>query len=693
MRPEHDSVSISARAATAHIETAAAGEWYRRDIPDATTFGLVRILPSSGTPIELRVSIARLLWAVVHEGKPIVRPAAAVVRIGSEEFDDQLADLLVVNTGVAGTELPLELRAGDQRLLGWALSMPPAARAVGASTSVRSPTRSDEAPRVGSGSGCWSAAGPCTWSTCSPGSWCATCRPMRVWSGDLIEAAVTFDQERDIKGRVARLWPEHRPWDPPLEVPIADGEKAALFAGQPGLARARTSRRWRSPIRGCGRRARLTAGRPPAPWRSVPVRKSRPISTPLIPPTRSHTSRGRWAVTRGPSPERRSPVACGGTIASAAAFALLDTPAGAALRPRFGGSPSFCALMTGCSAPAWLARPRTAVSSTRAWTAVSLRLLEKLEPMNEELDPATIAALWRASPPSPPRSTSRGPSYGGAQGAMRNIPRLADGRSPPSHKGAQVRQFVMTLPARVLEDSPRAGGHPARRSARPSRAGPRRSNGYSSRRSPGRVTSWPAPGTSVGGGCYEIRLPPDIGHALERTSVRGCRQRAFRVGCDTSRESDGRGALTTGTQYAWLSVSALDEALGVRAAARDDTISSSQARSYGTWQQLMLDPLHTSRRIRDEYRRYLDLDVPAAPRETCARQFETQLDPSFRWPKARSSKRRRRTSPARASGADRRGSSGGRISPYLRRCVPARAPALPPPGTGDPQGGRRADGT
>lgn len=564
VRPEHDSVSISARAATAHIETAAAGEWYRRDIPDATTFGLLRILPSSGTPIELRVSIARLLWAVVHEGKPIVRPAAAVVRIGSEEFDDQLADLLVVNTGVAGTELQLELRAGDQRLLGmgpvhasgregrWSFDLGPFTDPIRRSSEGRL-----EFWLLVSG---WPVHVADVLAPIVVSHLQAHARVV----DDLIEATVTFEQDRDIKGRVARLWPEYRPWDPPLEVPVGDGENAALFAGQPGLAlgpylaEVAIADSWVRPTR-------PAYGGPTA--RSVAFGTREEIEAYLdtldAADPLSHVT---WALAGhegavAPSAEVLLPAAS--QIASAAAFALLDTPPSAGSPAAFrriaellcSSDRVLCAGLIGAS--------EDELVSSEGMYRLSLRLLENLDPTCEELDPYEMGALWRASPPVAAVLDVPWASYEGAQERCETFLGWQKDEAPPSDKGGQVRQLEMTLPARVLEDLRRELGLQPAGLLDPAElqsatfewllveAQSREGDEHSPR-------AW----------YYRWRrllrdpLPPDIGHALERhLGARLPPAGSFEWGALPAVSLMAAAHLTTSTQYAWLSVSALDEAL------------------------------------------------------------------------------------------------------------------------------------
>ena len=113
VRPGTEPATVAVRAAVV-IDDAEPGQWSRLELPEPLTSVSCTARTEGSPALELRVSIARLLWAVVHDGKPAVHPAASVVRVGSEEFDDQLADLIVVTTGIAGTELSLELRAAGR---------------------------------------------------------------------------------------------------------------------------------------------------------------------------------------------------------------------------------------------------------------------------------------------------------------------------------------------------------------------------------------------------------------------------------------------------------------------------------------------------------------------------------------------------------------------------------------------------
>ena len=63
-----------------------------------------------GDRLDVVVRVPRLLWTIVHETKPAIEPRAAIARVGKEEFDDHLADLLLVSLGRPDIELQLELR-------------------------------------------------------------------------------------------------------------------------------------------------------------------------------------------------------------------------------------------------------------------------------------------------------------------------------------------------------------------------------------------------------------------------------------------------------------------------------------------------------------------------------------------------------------------------------------------------------
>ena len=444
VRPGTAPATVAVRAAVV-IDDAEPGQWSRRELPEPLTSISCTAHTEGNPPLDLRVTIARLLWAVVHEGKPAVHPAASVIRIGSEEFDDQLADLIVVTTGIAGTELSLELRAGS-RLAGsvgpvlaggrdgrWSFDLGPFTDTIRRSSEGR--LRFDlivnglpvhvvdvvakiEVSRVHA--------------------------QTRV-AGDFVEAVLTFDQERLVTGRVARLWPEYRPWDAPAESPIADSETTVRFSGYdtlapgPYLAEIAVADGWVRPTR--PRDGSATAS-------SIALGSREEIEAHLehLDPAdpRTHIT---WALSGYDTEQRPTAdelLAVAGDVAHAAGFALHDMPAGAAPPAAFRrvaallrtNDQVLCAGLVDASEAGRLDEATVA--------RVSLWLLEQLEPMNDELDPATIAALWRASPPIAAALDVPWAAYGAAgERCQTFLAWTLDSGAPPAF-GAQVSQFFLT---------------------------------------------------------------------------------------------------------------------------------------------------------------------------------------------------------------------------------------------------------
>jgi hypothetical protein len=452
VRPGALPATVGVRAAVA-IDDVEPGQWSRRELPEPLTSINCSARTEGGPPLELRVIIARLLWAVVHEGKPAVHPAASVVRVGSEEFDDQLADLIVVTTGIAGTELSLELRAAG-RLAG---SVGPALTGgrdgrwsfdLGAFTdAIR---RSSE--------------GRLRFDLIVNGlpvhvvDVVAKIEVSRMYAqtriaGDFVEAILTFDQQRLVTGRVARLWSEYRPWDAPAESAIADGETTAQFSGYdtltpgPYLAEIAVADSWVRPTR--PRDGSATAS-------SVALGSREEIEAHLgsLDPgdPRTHIT---WALSGHDTelcatPDALLPVA--GDVAHAAGFALDNAARGADPPAAFRRvaallRASDIVLCTGLVDASEKGRLDESTMSR-----VSLWLLEHLEATNEELDPSAIAALWRACPPIAAALDIPWAGYGAAGERCATFLAWTPDSGAPSPAGAQVNQFFLTRGAPELAE-------------------------------------------------------------------------------------------------------------------------------------------------------------------------------------------------------------------------------------------------
>jgi hypothetical protein len=452
VRPEHGLVTISARAESCGLDSAPAGEWCEKEVAPDGNFALLTARPPGGPPLEFRVGVARLLWAVVHEGKPAVHAAAEIIRIGAEEFDDQLADLLVVSTGVPGSELELELRASGKRLRGvgpvgaagregrWSFDLGPFTDAIRRS----SEGRFEFWLRVNG----WPVHAADVLARIQVSHLCAQTRI----SGDFVEAVISFNQEREIKGRIARLWSDYRPWDPPLEAPIPDGERAARFAGYellapgPYLAEVAIADTWVRP-------GRPRAGGPTA--RTVAVGSVEEIAEHLdrLDPS-DPLAHVTWALSGHAEPAALSPqelLPVAPEIASAAAFVLLDTPCDSSSPAAFMRVADLL-----CSSDQLLCAGLVEASEDELVEAdsmarLTLRMLERLDPTSEELDPAQPSALWRASPPIAARLDV--PWAGHDEGAAARCQTHLGWENPleASVDGGQVRQAEVALPASVLE--------------------------------------------------------------------------------------------------------------------------------------------------------------------------------------------------------------------------------------------------
>ena len=459
VRPEHGLVTISARAESCGLDSAPAGEWCEKEVAPEANFALLTARPTGRSPLEFRVSIARLLWAVVHEAKPAVHAAAEILRIGAEEFDDQLADLLVVSTGVPGSELELELRAAGERLrsLGpfsaagregrWSFDLGPFSDLIRGSPEGRLEF--------------WLQLNrwPVHAADVLARIQVSHLRAQTRISGDFVEAVITFNQEREIKGRIARLWSDYRPWDPPLEAPIPDGERAARFAGYellapgPYLAEVAIADAWVRP-------GRPRAGGPTA--RTVAIGSVEEIAEhldrldPSDPLTHVTWGLSGHAEPSPLSPQELLPVAP--EIASAAAFVLLDTPRDATSPAAFLRVADLLSSSDQVLCAGLVETSEDELVEADNMARLTLRLLERLDPTSEELDPARASALWRASPPIAARLDV--PWAGHDEGAAARCQTYLGWENPLETpvEGGQVRQAEVALPASVLEDLRRTLG-------------------------------------------------------------------------------------------------------------------------------------------------------------------------------------------------------------------------------------------
>jgi len=208
------------------------GTWRKLALPQGGDATECMAHGPSGQSLALRVRVARLVWAITHETKPAVAPSAHVLKIGVEEFEDELADVLTVRTGRPGTELELVLEDRARRVIQrverglaagaagrWSFDLAPFAdtirRSEDAGLSLHLLVNgfdvrvADLVARVE----------------------VEAIRARSRLAGDFAAVSVSFDEARTINGRVARLWSLHRPWEGPIVEQIADGERQVEVSG------------------------------------------------------------------------------------------------------------------------------------------------------------------------------------------------------------------------------------------------------------------------------------------------------------------------------------------------------------------------------------------------------------------------------------------------------------------------------
>jgi hypothetical protein len=444
VRPGAEPATVAVRASVV-IDDAEPGEWSRRKLPEPLTSISCTARTEGSPPLDFRVTIARLLWAVVHDGKPAVHPAASVVRVGSEEFDDQLADLIVVTTGIAGSELSLELRAAG-RLAGsvgpvlaggrdgrWSFDLGPFTDSIRRSSEGR--LRFD---LIANGL-------PVHVVDVVAKIEVSRVHAQTRIAGDFVEAILTFDQERLVTGRVARLWPEYRPWAAPAESPIADDETTVRFSGYdtlapgPYLAEIAVADGWVRPTR--PRDGSATAS-------SIALGSREEIEAyldhldPADPRTHITWALSGYNTELRPTADELLPIAV--DVAHAAGFALHDVPADADSPPAFRRVAALLRTSDRVLCAGLVDASETGRLDDGTMARVSLRMLENLEPTNEELDPAGIAALWRASPPIAAALDVPWAAYGAAGERCETFLAWTPDSGAPSAVGAQVNQFFLT---------------------------------------------------------------------------------------------------------------------------------------------------------------------------------------------------------------------------------------------------------
>jgi hypothetical protein len=251
-----EDVSVRVRAPNVSVGQGVEGE--ATEVEPGLNDSLVEIplAETSGRALELVARIPRLLWTVVHESKPSVEPQSQPLQVGKEEFDDHLADLLLVSVGRQDIEMYLELRGPEGKKLAaservgstgldgrWAFNLGEFSDLIRASTSGRLALELHVGARTAHVADIVTPVEISRFVAATAGS------------DDELEVSIQFVQDRPVDGRVLRLWPELRPWANAVTAPIPDGATQVTLADAekirpgPHLAEVAIEDPWRSPKR------------------------------------------------------------------------------------------------------------------------------------------------------------------------------------------------------------------------------------------------------------------------------------------------------------------------------------------------------------------------------------------------------------------------------------------------------------
>jgi hypothetical protein len=226
---ERPTVIVTAGSHVA-LQDAGAGEPVRLSVPVGVR-SLGFRAGRATQQLDLRIDLPSLVWTLVHETKPAAAAGVERLRVGAEEFDDELADALVVRVGRPDVPLGLSVRDGremltDERIAQsagsdgrWAFDLAPLAPTIR--------QHADLAPRI------WLRVGSrelCV-AEVIPQLVLTRLQAQSRVVDDFSHVHVWFEQERRPRHRVVRLWSLDRPWDPPISAPVADDATSAELSG------------------------------------------------------------------------------------------------------------------------------------------------------------------------------------------------------------------------------------------------------------------------------------------------------------------------------------------------------------------------------------------------------------------------------------------------------------------------------
>lgn len=213
----------------APIGGARAGELVTLTIEDNSSYVGVLCEPESERPLSLRVHLDRLLWTVSHATKPTAPQAARPLRIGREEFEDTLDDVILLSTGRSGVPLRLQLwedgnlsqESKTATTVGaegrWKFDLAPFSDQI----------RQSEAAILELWLSIDRDAVRLANIVAKTEPVCA--KSERKADGHLL---LSFEKTREVKGIEARLWSMSRPWEGPIISQVDESGSFALFADE-----------------------------------------------------------------------------------------------------------------------------------------------------------------------------------------------------------------------------------------------------------------------------------------------------------------------------------------------------------------------------------------------------------------------------------------------------------------------------
>jgi hypothetical protein len=395
--PGGDTPSVTASSPGISLQDSEPGSPVTLGVADDASTGVVLTARCGAQPtLDLRIDVPRLLWTIVHDTKPQLEHAARVIRVDAEEFDDHLADLLLVDVGRPGVGMALELRDRDQQLL----ASSPVVTTAGSSgrwtfdlgqfaDTIRSGTGARLALHLRLGVRSVHLADVITGVHVSA---------VVAHANDDDEIVVTFNQQRRVDDRVIRLWSSSQPWRSPVVRSVPDGAAEIAFprdgelpAG-PYIAEVAVDDPWRELVRP---RAASDATRP------IHVGSRAELHEWLIGLDGSDPlSLLTWVLNRHhgeTSFETAALMTVAPEIAVTLRTLMSETGPGQVAGRAFKALASVvtardCVLVAVLGALAELGLPEA--DSGR----IVLRLLEHLDPTSDELDAQAITTVWRIAP-------------------------------------------------------------------------------------------------------------------------------------------------------------------------------------------------------------------------------------------------------------------------------------------------------